>query len=189
MGSPCKNHHLFLRSLPEGCAVHPVGRLPERGEWLLDPRLLDHVAHTRPGCLYVDCSQVEYCGAVWFSHMLRLFKAVREREGKLVLCGIRPTLGEIMAITLLDKVVGVQTQEAPGGRLQLPEQSWLTWNDGTVVRLARAIRAKQAYEQLPVLADALEEAGCGDADILGHCRSGGQHVPHCWVVGLLAVEA
>jgi hypothetical protein len=68
----------------------------------------------------------------------------------------------------------------------------LTWNDATVVRLAQA-----AYEErhlpegtldnsrLAVLADALEEAGCNDADILSHCRSGGEHVRGCWVVDLL----
>jgi hypothetical protein len=38
---------------------------------------------------------------------------------------------------------------------------------------------------MPVLADALEEAGCRDADFLGHCRSGGEHVRGCWVVDLL----
>jgi hypothetical protein len=42
---------------------------------------------------------------------------------------------------------------------------------------------------MPVLGDALEEAGCTDADILGHCRSGGPHLAACWVLGLLAVEA
>jgi hypothetical protein len=39
--------------------------------------------------------------------------------------------------------------------------------------------------RLAVLADALEEAGCRDQDILAHCRSGGEHVRGCWVVDLL----
>ncbi|HEY7153409.1 MAG TPA: hypothetical protein VH575_05575 [Gemmataceae bacterium] len=39
--------------------------------------------------------------------------------------------------------------------------------------------------QLPVLADALEEAGCQDQDILGHCRSRGDHVRGCGVVDLV----
>ena len=38
---------------------------------------------------------------------------------------------------------------------------------------------------LPILADALQDAGCEDADILGHCRSGGPHVRGCWVVDLV----
>jgi hypothetical protein len=43
----------------------------------------------------------------------------------------------------------------------------------------------RAFDDLPVLADALEDAGCTDRDILEHCRSGGEHVLGCWVVDLL----
>lgn len=39
--------------------------------------------------------------------------------------------------------------------------------------------------QLAILADALEDAGCDNADILDHCRSDGPHVRGCWVVDLL----
>jgi hypothetical protein len=59
------------------------------------------------------------------------------------------------------------------------------WNDGTVVKLAQAIYEDRAFDLLPVLADALEEAGCTNADILGHCRGPGPHVRGCWVVDLL----
>jgi hypothetical protein len=38
---------------------------------------------------------------------------------------------------------------------------------------------------MPILADALEEAGCDNVDILAHCRGGGEHVRGCWVVDLL----
>jgi len=63
--------------------------------------------------------------------------------------------------------------------------AWLTWNDGTVPTLAQAIYDDRAFDRLSVLADALEEAGCQDADILDHCRSGGEHVRGCWVVDAL----
>jgi hypothetical protein len=68
----------------------------------------------------------------------------------------------------------------------------LAWNDGVVVRLAQA-----AYEErhlpegtldktrLLILADALEEAGCTDVDILGHLRGPGPHVQSCGVVDLV----
>jgi hypothetical protein len=68
----------------------------------------------------------------------------------------------------------------------------LAWNDATVVRLAQAAYDERHMPEgtlengrLAVLADALEEAGCRDADILGHCRSGGEHVRGCWVIDLL----
>jgi hypothetical protein len=68
------------------------------------------------------------------------------------------------------------------------EQMWrtlLAWNDGTVQKVAQAIYEDRTFDRLPILADALEEAGCQDQDILGHCRSGGEHVRGCWLVDLL----
>jgi hypothetical protein len=61
----------------------------------------------------------------------------------------------------------------------------LAWNGGTVPNLARAIYDDRAFDHLPVLADALEEAGCTDADVLSHCRRPGDHVRGCWIVDLL----
>jgi hypothetical protein len=62
---------------------------------------------------------------------------------------------------------------------------WYTWNEGTIIRLAKGIYEERAFDRLPVLADALEEAGCTNADILNHCRSPGPHVRGCWVIDLL----
>lgn len=55
----------------------------------------------------------------------------------------------------------------------------------TVMQLAEAIYADRAFDRLPLLADALEEAGCDNADILAHCRGPGPHVRGCWIVDLL----
>jgi hypothetical protein len=65
------------------------------------------------------------------------------------------------------------------------EGEWLTWNGSTVPRLAQGIYEERTFERLPILADALEEAGCQDQNILGHCRSGGEHVRGCWIVDLI----
>jgi hypothetical protein len=54
-----------------------------------------------------------------------------------------------------------------------------------VSRLAETIYADRDFDRLPILADALEEAGCTDAEILNHCRGPGPHVRGCWVVDLL----
>jgi hypothetical protein len=69
---------------------------------------------------------------------------------------------------------------------------WLTWNAGTVRRLAEAADAERQMPggtldpaRLGVLADALEEAGCTDPDLLGHLRGPGPHVRGCWPVDLL----
>ncbi|HZY89356.1 MAG TPA: hypothetical protein VFE78_31325 [Gemmataceae bacterium] len=58
-------------------------------------------------------------------------------------------------------------------------------NDCTPSRLAQAIYNERAFDLLPVLADALEDAGCTDADILGHLRGPGPHVRGCWAVDLV----
>ena len=65
------------------------------------------------------------------------------------------------------------------------DPTWLTWNDGTVVRLAQGIYEERAFDRLPILADAVEEAGCHNSDILAHCRHPGPHIRGCWVVDLL----
>ena len=63
--------------------------------------------------------------------------------------------------------------------------SLVAWNGGTVVKLAQAIYDDRAFDRLPILADALEDAGCDNADILAHCRGPGPHVRGCWVVDLI----
>jgi hypothetical protein len=65
------------------------------------------------------------------------------------------------------------------------DPAWLAWNGGTVVKMAAAIYDERRFSDLPILADALEDAGCTDADILAHCRGPGEHVRGCWVVDLL----
>ena len=59
------------------------------------------------------------------------------------------------------------------------------WKTQEIVGMARGIKEDKAFDRLPILADALEEAGCNNADILGHCRGPGPHVRGCWVVDLL----
>ena len=55
----------------------------------------------------------------------------------------------------------------------------------TAQSLAQSIYDQRTFSQLPILADALEEAGCTDAAILNHCRQPGEHVRGCWVVDLV----
>jgi hypothetical protein len=61
----------------------------------------------------------------------------------------------------------------------------LEWSDRTIRKISAAIYEDRAFEGLPVLSDALEEAGCTDSDILTHCWGPGPHVRGCWVVDLL----
>jgi hypothetical protein len=59
------------------------------------------------------------------------------------------------------------------------------WLNANVIALARLIYQEGAFDHLSVLADALEEAGCTDAGLLGHLRGSGPHARGCWPVDLL----
>jgi hypothetical protein len=56
------------------------------------------------------------------------------------------------------------------------------WRTSAVIDLATAIYDQRAFKTMPILADALEEAGCTDVDLLQHCRGPGPHGRGCWVV-------
>jgi hypothetical protein len=61
----------------------------------------------------------------------------------------------------------------------------LTWDTGTVPAIARRIYAEREFHGLPILADALTEAGCTDSALLDHYRGPGPHVLGCWGVDLV----
>jgi len=59
------------------------------------------------------------------------------------------------------------------------------WATATAVRLAASMYEERDFGAVPILGDALEDAGCGDADMLRHLRSPGPHVRGCWVLDLV----
>jgi hypothetical protein len=61
----------------------------------------------------------------------------------------------------------------------------LPWRTETAVALAALMYESRDFSAMPILADALQDAGCGSADILDHCRGPGPHVRGCWVVDLV----
>jgi hypothetical protein len=64
------------------------------------------------------------------------------------------------------------------------------WRTSTVLALARQVYRNKDYSLLPILADALQDAGCDNDDILNHCRDTNQvHVRGCWVVDLVLGKA
>lgn len=62
------------------------------------------------------------------------------------------------------------------------DRAWLAWNDATVRHIAEAADRQRDFYVLPILADALEEAGCQDARILRHLRAPIEHTRDCWVL-------
>lgn len=63
------------------------------------------------------------------------------------------------------------------------DPAWLTTD---VLALARGVYEERAFDRMPILADALQDAGCDSDDVLNHCRdASATHVRGCWVVDLL----
>ncbi|MBN9122540.1 MAG: hypothetical protein J0I06_25905 [Planctomycetes bacterium] len=59
------------------------------------------------------------------------------------------------------------------------------WRTDTVLALARQMYGARDFSAMPILADALQDAGCDNDDVLRHCRDKALHVRGCWVVDLV----
>jgi hypothetical protein len=60
------------------------------------------------------------------------------------------------------------------------------WRTDTAVLLARQMYESREFSAMPILADALQDAGCDNTDVLSHCRdANAPHVRGCWVVDLV----
>ena len=63
------------------------------------------------------------------------------------------------------------------------------WRTGDVLGLARGIYANKTFQHMPILSDALMDAGCDDERIIGHCRGKCQHVRGCWLLDRILRQA
>ncbi len=61
----------------------------------------------------------------------------------------------------------------------------LEWRTSTAIALAAQMYESRDFSAMPILGDALQDAGCDNAGILDHCRGLGPHVRGCWVVDLV----
>jgi hypothetical protein len=91
-------------------------------------------------------------------------------------CG---TDGEMEAAVLRDVI---------GNPFRTPPAIEPFWLIPEVVAVARRIYEERDVAAMPVLADALEDAGCNDEELLRHCRQQGEHVRGCWVVDALLAK-
>ena len=75
---------------------------------------------------------------------------------------------------------------AEKGEVSHLNPAWLTWNNGCIRQLLHAICKRKMIDLMPLLADILEAAGCGDELLLRHCRLPVRHTRDCWVLNALA---
>ncbi len=89
--------------------------------------------------------------------------------------------GELQAQTdLLRCIMGNPFRSLP--RHPLPLRGW---NEGIIVKMAKEMYDTRRFENLPILADALEDSGCTGEDLLGHFREDKSHARGCWGVDIL----
>jgi hypothetical protein len=74
-------------------------------------------------------------------------------------------------------------------RIFLIARDWLTHDNGQVARLAESAYDERAFDRLPILGDALEDAGCDDEALLAHLRGPGPHTLGCWALDALVERA
>ena len=120
--------------------------------------------------------------------------------------GWEPVVSPALRAALLREIVGnpFRPPRLPSGKLPCPDcepgcpeeycddcsgEGWVRgpcpWLTPTVLGLARTIYDTRQWELMPILGDALEDAFCDDAEILGHCRGPGPHVAGCWCLCLI----
>lgn len=85
----------------------------------------------------------------------------------------------------MDPTTDVCTPYPPFGPDGTPLSFPPGWRTEAVLGLAFGIRTEEAFDRMPILADALEEAGCDDLLMLNHCRYCAHHTPECWVLDQL----
>lgn len=68
------------------------------------------------------------------------------------------------------------------------DDAWWSWQQGAVRQMAQGIYDGRSFEDMPILGDLLDDAGCASEVILRHCRDPGPHVRGCWILDLLLRE-
>ena len=94
---------------------------------------------------------------------------------------LRPWRGDSLENDAVDADHARISRDVFGGRAR-PVTFEAAWRTPAVLALARSIYDRQEFARMPELAAALEAAGCYDANLLSHCRSGPEHVRGCWAL-------
>src|SRR5262249_7693113 len=108
--------------------------------------------------------------ARWSVHCAANPKIVPPVQGFLKEPRFRPVLREIM------------------GDIEKPCTFDVSWRSSTVMAIAQTIYDCKDFAALPILAEALEEAGCSDIGVVNHCRAAENHFRGCWAVDLVLTK-
>ena len=188
---PYKPMHITSRSLPEPAELNENAALVSA--WLFEVSTAEyaafHGAMAMTGVGEPDAVPVPECAAQC-ARLLRCVMPYPRSESAPKPRGWLATAGKGMLNLFAGSPARPIERRKPTSAPPLPvpeaDPSWLT---STVLALAGGIYEERAFDRLPILADALMDAGCANDDVLNHCRSDGPHVRGCWVVDLILGKA
>jgi hypothetical protein len=172
------------------------------GDFPLDSETLDRL-HPRSETDYQEChfrpawgETIGYLQGIstideaWYE-MARYILWHNERRVRASSIGIVGAERVQVAIRAENQIVATEEQGAMGSLRDIfgnpfrPVTLDPACRTSNVLSLAQTIYDERAFDRMPILADALEDGGCTNAEILQHCRQPGEHVRGCWVVDLL----
>jgi anti-anti-sigma regulatory factor len=127
--------------------------------------------------------------------LIALDRKCQALRGKLVLWNVGADALALLRLCKIDRVLTVITTPDHFGAADVVREAFgdpagptgldAAWRTDTVVLLARQMAASGDFGAMPILADALQDAGCDSTALLDHCRGDGPHCHGCWVLDLL----
>lgn len=108
--------------------------------------------------------------------LCQLGKDVQLEDEEFQIAGQAATTEQVAQVVLVHDIFGNPFR---------PVSMLAEWRTDNARGLARQMYESRDFTAMPVLADALQDAGCADEQLLGHCRGPGPHVRGCWVVDLV----
>lgn len=205
--SPLAQHHCRFQ-FRDGQGVTATGFADKRPEQPFWPHPPDH--HPREPFqsifhgvdelgwrkLTFDLSDTAYCTSAFLGRLISLWRRLQNKKGLFLLWNPAPPVAEVFRITKLDRILpspaalGFASLDAAVNELYGPARPVTfdpDWRTETVRLLVEQMRASGDFSAMPILADALQDAGCESEAVLWHCRESGQlHVRGCWVLDLIA---
>ncbi len=157
-------------------------------------RLVDELGRRK---VLLNFGNVEFMNGAVLGKLITLHRKLQAVRGKLVICAVPKDLRDLFRITKLDRYLTL----APGPCAAVDHPALFDdvrplavacspdWRTDTVLALARHMSESRDFDAMPILADALQDAGCDSAEVLDHCRGDEPHVRGCWVVDLVLGKA
>jgi anti-sigma B factor antagonist len=160
-------------------------------------RLVDELGRRK---ILFDFGNLEFVTSAILGKFITLYRKLKMTGGRLVLCRLNRDLLDIFRVVKLDRIFCI-AQNPPFATVEAVIAEFFgnphrtatcapEWRTDTVLALARRAYDAREFEVLPILADALQDAGCDNEDVLNHCRdANATHARGCWVCDLVLERA